>query len=230
MTQASNLPGTPVPYVLRVLLSRPAFWGSLLLGVVVAWLVPAQTAQPWLPKVIIGWNLGAGVFLVFSAGHIFAKPRSSVPVLAVRQQDGRQLVLGLAVAAALLCLGVTVAELSVAREFQGPARMAHTILAGMTLVTGWAVTQVMFALHYAQAYFYAQERGMPAVLTFLDGRTPDYRDFLALSIGLGTLGRSGKVSLVSPGLHRVGTLQRVLAVAFIVTLLVMAANVVFGLP
>ncbi|WP_309373738.1 DUF1345 domain-containing protein [Rhodoferax sp.] len=219
MKQASNPQVTPAPYALRVLLSRPAFWGSLLLGVVVAWIVPAQAAQPWLPKVIIGWNLGAGVFLVFSAWHIFSKPRTSVQALATKQQAGKWLVLGMAVVAGLLCLGVTMAELSVAREFQGPARMAHTILAGMTLVTTWAVTQVVFALHYAQAYFYEHEQA-----------THDYRDFLALSIGLGTLGRSGRDSLISPELQWVGKLQRVMAVAFIVTLLVMAANIVSVLP
>ncbi len=229
MTQASNAPVTSVPYVLRVVLSRPAFWGCLLLGVVVGWIVPAQDTQPWLPKLIIGWNVGAGVFLLFSAWHIFGKPRSSVRVLSVLQNDGRQLVLGLALALLLMCLGCVVAELSQAREFSGPEHMAHLVLAGLTWMTAWAFAHVMFALHYAQASIYAQVQGAPPALTFTEGHSASYQDYLDVSVGLGVLGRSAKASLVSPAMRRVGLLQRVLAVVFNVLLLVLVVNVAAGL-
>ena len=39
MTQPSETAATHVPFVLRVVLSRPVFWGSLLLGLVVGWIV-----------------------------------------------------------------------------------------------------------------------------------------------------------------------------------------------
>jgi len=139
MTQASNLPGTPVPYVLRVLLVAPGVLGQLTVGCGggLCW-CRRRPHSPGLPKVIIGLEPWAGVFLVFSAG-IFLPSRAPVsPVLAVRQQRAGSWCWGGCGGGAAVP-GVTVAELSVAREFQGPARMAHTILAGMTLVTGWAV-------------------------------------------------------------------------------------------
>lgn len=229
MSEVSNLSFTSVPYVLRVILARPVFWGAWLLGAVVAWIVPAPELQPWLAKTIFGWNAGAGVFLLAAAWQIFGKPRTSVRVLAVLQQDGRQLVLGLAVVAALLCLGTVVAELALARELPAPQRLAHTVLAGLTLASAWAVTQVVFALHYAQACFYAQVQGTAAVLTWSEDRAINYRRFLALSMALGTLGRSDRASLTSPGLCRVAWVQRVLAVLFNLTLLVLVVNLITGL-
>ena len=229
MSEASNLSFTSVPYVLRVILARPVFWGVWLLGGVVAWIVPAPDVQPWLVKTILGWNAGAGVFLLGSAWQIFGQPRTSVRVLAVLQHDGRQLVLALALAAVLLCLGTVVAQLALARELPAPQRLAHTALAGLTLLSAWAVTQVVFALHYAQAYFYAQVQGSAAVLTWAEERLTDYRRFLALAVSLGTLGRSGRASLISPELRRLARLQRMLAVLFNLSLLVVVVNLAAGL-
>lgn len=226
MSDASNVPLTTVPYVLRVVLSRPAFWGCLLLGVVVGWIVPAQQTQPWLPKLIIGWNVGAGVYLLFSAWQIFGKPRSSARVLSVLQQDGWQLALALALALVLMSLGVIVAQMSQARAFFGPERTGHLVLAGLTWLTAWAFSHTVFALQYAQSYFFAQVHGRPAVLRFADGRTPKYPDFLDVSVGMGVLGRSAAATLVSPAMHRLGMAQRALAVLFNLALLVLVINAV----
>jgi len=228
MSEASNLSFTSVPYVLRVVLARPVFWGAWLLGVVVAWIVPATDVQPWLAKAIFGWNAGAAVFLLGAAWQIFGKPRTSVRVLAVLQQDGRFLVLGLVVVAVLLCLATVVAELALARELPAPQQLAHTALAGLTLLSAWAVAQVSFALHYAQACFYAQVQRTAGVLTWSDERAPDYRRFLALAVALGALGRSSRASLGSPGLRRALWVQCGLGVLFNLTLLVLAVNLITG--
>jgi len=228
MTQPSETSATNVPYVLRVVLSRATFWGCLLLGLVVAWIVPGQADQPWLPKLIIGWNVGAGVYLLFSAWQIFGKPRSSVRVLAVLQQDGWQLALGVALALVLLSLAGIVAELAQARALFGPERTGHLVLAGLTWMTAWAFTQVVFALQYAQSYFFAQVQGTPAVLTFADSRTPTYQDFLDVSVATSVMGRSATASFASPTLRRLGMAQRGLAVLFNLALLVLVINVVMG--
>jgi uncharacterized membrane protein len=197
----------------------------LLLGAAVAWLVPSQTGQPWLTQALQGWNAGAVVFLVFAARQFFGSPRSSARVLAVLQQDGRLVSLALAMMAAPLCLGAVVAELALARDLQGTQRLAPMALAVLTFTTTWAFTQVIFALHYAQTYFYAQVQGMPATLRFSDGRPAHYRDFLVLAISLGTLGQSDKASLIDTELRGIGKVQRVLAVLFNLTLLVLAVNI-----
>lgn len=214
-----------VPYGLRVLLSRPMLWLSVLLGLAVAGLVPSQADPPWLTQALLGWNAGAGLFLVLVARQFFGSPRSSARVLAMLQQDGRLLCLGLTVIAALLCLGAVVSELAVARDVSGPPRVFALVLASLTFATAWAFTQVMCALHYAQAYFYAQVQGTPAVFRFSDERVANHRDFLALAIRLGSVGQSSKASLMGTEMRGVGRIQRVLAVLFNLTLLVLAVNI-----
>jgi len=228
MTEGSNVPVSSVPYAMRVVVSRPAFWGCLLLGLVVGWIVPAQQAQPWLPKLIIGWNVGAGVYLLFCAWQIFGKPRASMRVLAVLQQDGIALELALALGLLLMSLGTIVAQLVQAQEFFGPERTAHQVLAGLTWMTAWAFSQAVFALHYAQRYFFAQVQGTPAVLRFTDGRAPTYQDFLDVSVAMGVLGRSGSATLISPAMRRLRMAQRALAVLFNLALLVLVVNVASG--
>jgi uncharacterized membrane protein len=214
-----------VPYVLRVLLSRPMLWLSLLLGLTLAWLVPSQADQPWLNQALLGWNAGAVVFLMLIARQFIGLPRSSARVLAMLQQDGRLECLALAVMAALLCLGAVVAELAVARDLMGSPRLAAMALAALTFATAWTFTQVMFGLHYAQVYFYAQVQGTPTVFQFSDERVANYRDFLVLAISLGTLGQSDKASLIGTEMRGVGRIQRALAVLFNLTLLVLAVNI-----
>lgn len=229
MSEASNLSFSSVPYVLRVILARPVFWGAWLVGAVVAWIVPAAEVQAWVAKAILGWNAGAAVFLLGAAWQIFGKPRTSVRVLAVLQQDGRQIVLGLVLVAVLLCLGTVVAQLALARELPAAQRLAHTVLAGLTLASAWAVTQVSCALHYAQAFFYAQVQGSPAVLRWSEERVCDYRRFLGLAVALGTVGRSTQAHISSPELVRVVWVQRGLAVLFNLMLLVLLVNLASGL-
>jgi uncharacterized membrane protein len=214
-----------VPYMLRVLLSRPMLWLSLLLGTLVAWLVPSQAEPLWLNQALLGWNAGVGVFLVVISRQFFGSPRSSARVLAMLQQDGRLECLALAVMAALLCMCAVVAELAVARDLMGLPRLTSMALAALTFATAWTFTQVMFAQHYAQAYFYAQAQGTPAVFQFSPGRHVNYRDFLLLAISLGTLGQSDAANLIGNQMRGVGRIQRALAVLFNLTLLVLAVNI-----
>lgn len=141
------------------------------------------------------------------------------------QHDGRLVSLALAVLAALLCLGAVIAELAVARDLQGPQRLASMALAVLTFATSWAFTQAMFALHYAQAYFYAQVQGLPEVFQFLEQRRANHRGFLLLAIRMGSLGQSDRVSLMGAEMRSVSVLQRVLAVLFNLTLLVLVVNI-----
>ena len=49
--------------------------------------------------------------------------------------------------------GAIVAELAVVKDLKGTIRSPHIALAGMTIVSSWAFTQMMFALHDAHGYY-----------------------------------------------------------------------------
>jgi uncharacterized membrane protein len=62
------------------------------------------------------------------------------------------------------------------------------------------------------------------VFQFSDQRRANPRGFLRLAIGLGSLGQSDGVILIGAEMRGVATVQRVLAVLFNLTLLVLVVN------
>jgi uncharacterized membrane protein len=94
-----------------------------------------------------------------------------------------------------MCIGAIVAELSVVKALTGSARYTHIGLAVLTIVSSWAFTQVMFALHYAHDYYATQERGEPVGLSFPGGEAPHYSDFLYFSCVIGTSAQTAEPAL-----------------------------------
>ena len=78
----ATLPESPAvewPYVLRVLRSRPRFWSCLVAGVLTAWLIPQTWVQPWVTRAIIGWNVGAVLYLLLVL-NVFLLPEEKALV------------------------------------------------------------------------------------------------------------------------------------------------------
>lgn len=139
------------------------------------------------------------------------------------------MVLTLVVTAAFASLAAIVAQLAVAKDAHGALRYAHIGLAALTIVTSWAFTQVMFALHYAHDYYAAEIRGAPPGLSFPGGHAPDYGDFLYFSCVIGTSGQTADVSFSSRAMRRIGLLHCVLAFFFNTTLLALTINIASGM-
>jgi uncharacterized membrane protein len=145
------------------------------------------------------------------------------------QDEGQLLILILVIIAAIAALAAIVAELSVAKDLKGMLKFAHIGLAGLTIVSSWAFTHMMFALHYAHDYYVADIKGRPAGLYFPGEEKPDYGDFLYLAFVIGTSGQTADVSFTSKGMRRIGMVHSVLAFFFNTTLLALMINIAAGL-
>ena len=141
------------PLLVRLLLSRPRLLSSIALGVAIALLMPEALAQHTVTRAIVGWNVGAILYLVLAMKMMFWSTHERMRSRALQQNEGKTAVLFLVVTAALICIGAIVAELAVVKDLKGELRYAHITLAGLTIVTSWAFTQVMLALHYAHDYY-----------------------------------------------------------------------------
>jgi len=228
----ATLPDTPVeesPYVLRVLRSRPRLWSCLAAGLLTAFLIPQTTVQPWVTRAIIGWNVGAVVYLLLAAKMMFWSSHERMRRRAVSQDDGKFLVLLLAIISALMCVWAIVAELSMVKDLAGELRRSHVALAALTLVSSWAFTQVTFALHYAHDFYVSVAQGAPGGLDFPGTHAPDYADFLYFAIVIGTSAQTADVSFSNRSMRRTGTLHCVLAFFFNTTLLALTINIASGL-
>lgn len=229
MTQTPVHPYLARPLFLRLVLARPRLLICFIIGLITVLLLPQALAQQGITKAIIGWNVGACLYLLLAARLMFWSTHERMRTRALQQDEGRVLVLAFVVTAALMCIGAIVAELAVVKELRGTLRYAHIGLAALTIASSWAFTQVMFALHYAHDYYASEVRGEHGGLDFLGGHAPDYGDFLYFASVIGTSGQTADVSFTSRKMRRTGTVHCVLAFFFNTTLVALTINIASGL-
>jgi len=192
-------------------------------------MLPDVLAMLPITKVLIGWNVGACLYLLLVGYMMLSSDHEAMKTRALKQDVGQVVVLLFVVAAALMCIGSIVAELAVVKGITGSQRYTQIGLAVLTIVSSWAFTQVMFALHYAHDYYATQVRGEPVGLNFPGGQAPDYSDFLYFSCVIGTSAQTADVSFTSRRMRRTGTLHCVLAFFFNTTVLALTINIASSL-
>ena len=227
MTDLFKLTGLPV--FLRFILSRPRLFSSILVGIMIAIFLPKSLALHDVTRAIIGWNIGAWLYLALAARMMFWTSHEKMRTRAIEQDDGKFVVLGMVIVAAVVSIGAIVAELSVVKDMHGMLRSAHITLAILTILSSWAFTQVMFALHYAHNFYIAKERCNSGGLEFPGLKAPDYSDFLYFACVIGTSGQTADVSFTSRSMRRTGLVHCVLAFFFNTTLVALTINIASGL-
>ena len=193
--------------LLRLVLARPRLFICILVGLAATFLIPESVAQQTVTRSIIGWNVGACLYLVLAARMMFWSSHESMRMRALAHDEGRIAVLVLVVAAAVMCIGAIVAELGVVKDLKGSLRYSHIALAALTIASSWAFTQVMFAQHYAHDYYAAQIKGNHGGLDFPGGEPPDYGDFVYFASVIGTSEQTADVSFTSRKMRRIGTVR-----------------------
>jgi uncharacterized membrane protein len=213
----------------RIIMARPRLFACIVLGVATALAVPDSLAAHPITRCIIGWNLGALVYLVLTLHMMFFSTHERMRERAVQHDDGRVLILMMVVVAAVTSLAAIVGELAMAKGLQPGERYLHVALAVATLLSSWAFTQVTMSTHYAHDFYAALQRHEPGGLAFPDEPAPDYADFLYFSCIIGTSGQTADVSFTSRAMRRTGLLHCVLAFFFNATLLALTINIASSL-
>ena len=193
---SENPPPPARPWLLRMIAARPRLFLSAAIGIATQLFLPESLAQQPITRLLVGWNVGVCLYLLFAAHLMFWSPHERMRRRALLQDEGRIIILALVVAAAFMSLGAIVAELSVVRDIHGALRYGHIALTVLTIVSSWAFTQVMFALHYAHEFYVSEQRGTPGGLLFPGGHAPDYGDCLYFSCVIGTSGQTADVNIV----------------------------------
>ena len=220
---------TAQPLYLRLLLGRPRLAASIVLGLLLTFLLPDSVAHQTVTRAIVGWNAGAILYLAMAMKMMFWSTHNRMRARAIQHDEGSTIVLLLVISAALMCIGAIVAELAVVKDLKGELRYAHIALAALTVVTSWAFTQTMFALHYAHDYYFSAIHGEHGGLDFPGGHPPDYGDFLYFACVIGTSGQTADVSFTSRKMRRTGTVHCILAFFFNTTLVALTINIASGL-
>jgi uncharacterized membrane protein len=217
------------PRFLRAIMARPRLFACVLIGCATALALPASAELHAVTRLIIGWNVGVCLYLILAAHMMFWSSHETMHRRALLEDEGRFIILALVVMAAIMSLGAIVAELAAVKDLHDQQRYAHMALAVLTIVSSWAFTQVMFAVHYAHDYYATEARGLPGGLEFPGGEKPDYADFLYFACVIGASAQTADVNLSSRAMRRTGLAHCVLAFFFNTMLLALTINIASSL-
>ena len=152
-------------------------------------------------------------------------PRARQKRKAVLNDANRQLMLLLT---GVVCVVILVA-VGVAASAPGHPDAESIILLLATLVIAWLFSNLVYAMHYAHAFYLADDKGRDAGgLDFPDTDEPVYWDFLYFGFTLGMTFQTSDVSITSTGMRRTVTLHCLAAFVFNLGILAFTINVLGG--
>jgi uncharacterized membrane protein len=206
----------------RIVRARLRLFASLGVFIALAAALSAVTTWRLSPRLLVGWDIGIGLYLVLAFHMMAASDVHGIRRRAADQDEGKFAMLVLTVAAALASLGAIVAELSSTQS--GAARQPIQLgLAIATIVLSWAFIHTMFALHYAHEFYDDQGGGG---LTFPGpDMEPDYWDFMYFSFVIGMTSQVSDVGITSKPIRRTVAAHGVVSFVFNVALLALTVNI-----
>jgi uncharacterized membrane protein len=150
---------------------------------------------------------------------------------AARDDEGRNLILVLVLAATVVSLAVAAGELHSAKSAEGLVQAAHVGVALVSVISGWLLVHVIFALHYAHL-FYARDKTSDTDLgglLFPGGGAPDYQDFVHFALVIGVAAQTADIAFTDKRQRRLGTLHSLVAFVFNTMVVALAINLAAGL-
>lgn len=226
-------------FLIRHVRARPQLFACIVVGWLVAVLLPqAWVAQP-VARALVGWDVGVCLYLSLAAHAMLRSTHETIRQRARQQDEGQLLILTLVTIGAIASITAIIVELSVAKNLHGGVRYLYIGQALFTIVVSWIFTHTMFALHYAHDYFVARMAGASGGINFpVDEKSgdanaardePRYGDFLYFSFIIGTSAQTADVSFTSKPMRRIGLVHCVLAFFFNTAILALTINIAASL-
>ena len=179
---------------------------------------------------IIGWDVLCATFMMAVLTTMMAHGPDEIRVKAVQEDEGKGLILALVLTASTASLFAIAAQLSLAKAEHGVMRAGHVALAFLTVALSWLMVQVIFAFHYAHAYYEpAPDGGDAGGLRFPGGERPDYWDFIHFSIVIGAAAQTADIEFTAKGLRRLGTVHSLVSFAYNTVIVALTINLLAGL-
>jgi uncharacterized membrane protein len=215
-----------------LLSSRPRLWSSLLLGLLVYLTLPTSWVHHTGGRVLLAWNACAGLYLLLALHMVWQADAEQMQRRALKQNEGRWLVLGMVVLASVVVLVAVGSQLGAVKKLPINVKaphVAHVALAALTVLSSWLFTQTVMAVHYAHDFYWARANGRADPLLFPGTTDPRYADFFYFSCVIGTSGQTADVSFTGSDMRPTGTLHCILAFFFNTTVLALTINIAAGL-
>ena len=169
--------------------TRPRLLLSIGVGALSFFILSDQIEQHAGSRFLISWNLGAFLYLILAGVMMFRSSPEQMQRRALNEDEGRWMILILVVVAAITVFFAIASQLAAVQALPEPQRVQHVAMAGVTVLSSWAFTQVMFAIHYAHDFYLERLAHRPDPLVFPGSPDPHYLDFVYFACVIGTSGR-----------------------------------------
>ena len=221
-TSAPNDQRRP-PRVVRIIRTRPRLFIAIAVGAIVAAILFAVTDWRVSTKLLVGWDVAVGLYLVLAASLVARSDLHHIKGRAANQDEGSVALLFLVVAAAAASLGAIFAELGTqAGQTRQPSQL---ILATATVVLSWAFIHSIFALHYAHEYYGEGRDRKLGGMSFPDDAEPDYWDFAYFAFTIGMCAQTSDVTISSKTIRRTALTHSIVSFLFNAALLALTVNI-----
>lgn len=214
---AHHPPVKPLPW-LRL------HWPLMLVLLIAASSLAWPLGGGWLTRLALGWDVGVALFLIESAVKVSrARSTDDIRQRAAALDEAGRAVLPLALVAALASVVVVIGEAA------GGGDRTTAALALVTVTLSWVFVHVIFAFHYAHAWYGPAATGDAGGLLFPGEDEPDYWDFLHFSLIIGVAAQTADVQIASRALRRTSTVHSVTAFVFNTVIVALSVNLAVGL-
>ena len=182
------------PKPIRIALAHIKLVAAAILGLVLFAVLPVDAR---VTRGLLAWNIAVGFYLVIVAILISRSELHHVQRRAKDEDEGGALVLILTVAAAAASLVAIFAEAAGQK-----ASLLSALLALSTVVLSWFFIHVIFAFHYAHAFYGEAKDGHRGGLKFPADDQSDYWDFVYFSFAIGTTSQVTDVLVTGKAMRR----------------------------
>lgn len=231
----SDRRSTPLRMLLGPFASRPRLVGGFVVGLLAFAASGFALSDLGASTRAIGcWDLTCVWFIALSIGHMRRQTLANLKAHAAANDEGQGIIVTVVLIAAAASLWAVGLELSLARNAHGLAKDLRVALAMGTVALSWFTTQLIFALHYAHAY-YAPDRSTPEEddviggLNFPGGQDPDNWDFVHFALVIGVASQTADVAFTAKRLRRIGSVHSLISFVFNTAVLALTINLLAGL-
>jgi uncharacterized membrane protein len=209
----------------KLLLYHRRIWISAAAGAAVFFMFPIQWST--ISRVLVSWNLGVDLFLVLIYSWMKSLTAEQICSRYIEEDETAPFILAVVTVAAMLSLVAIVGTLATIKQVSGAARVAHIVLAALTLINSWILVPTMFTTCYADMFYSAAEDERP--LMFPKTPMPVFWDFAYFSFTIAAACQTADVSTTQRSIRKVVIAHTLVSFFFNASILGFAINVTAGL-
>jgi uncharacterized membrane protein len=209
----------------KALIGHPRLLISVLVGVIVFFLLPAQWTV--LARVLASWNLGVPLFLILIYKWMTRLSACELSERYKAEDETAPVILIISILGAILAVVSIVALFSSLDHASSTEKGLHIGLASLTVIDSWILIPTMFTLHYADMFYSTAPDNRP--LRFPDTSEPVFWDFAYFSFTIAAACQTADVSTAQGTIRKVLIAHSILSFFFNASILGFAINVTAGL-